>query len=163
MMGSGKSAVGELAAERMQMEFLDSDRSIEKIAGKKISEIFKTDGELHFREMERSFIKSGHPAHGCLVSCGGGLASIEGMADQLKSKGLVICLWANPETIYQRIKDDQNRPLLRVKNPLAEIQKLIEVRKEIYLNADLVIQTDKLTLSQTVDTVISGQNSILED
>ena len=160
MMGTGKTAVGKLMAEKLQMEFLDSDHLIEEFAGRKISEIFATEGESKFREMEREFITSGHPTHGCIVSCGGGLATIEGIMDRMKSMGTIICLWANPTIIYQRIKDDQNRPLLQVKDPLSEIEKIVAGREQIYMSADLVVNTDKLSLEKTVETVISELESM---
>ena len=96
-MGVGKSTIGIRLARELNYSFFDSDDVIEKRAGKAISEIFANEGEAVFRQYEREFIDSGHPNEGCVVSCGGGLIVQEGMAEQLKSKGVVVCLSASIE------------------------------------------------------------------
>jgi len=155
MMGTGKTSVGKLLAQRLGMEFLDSDCSIERKIGLEIKQIFQAEGESKFRALEDEFITSGHPVDGCIVSCGGGLVAIDGMMAKLKSKGIVVCLWANSETIFDRVKNDRSRPLLQVKNPLLEIQRIINRRQEIYLKANLVIDTDTLKENEVVDAIIN--------
>ena len=71
MMGSGKSTVGKMVASKTNMHFLDSDKIIEENDGKSVSEIFSNYGENKFRELERDFIRNGHPKNNCIVSCGG--------------------------------------------------------------------------------------------
>ena len=72
-MGVGKSVIGRSVAAELGMRFIDSDRAIEKEQGCRIADIFKAEGEARFREYERRFVESGHPSHGCVVACGGGL------------------------------------------------------------------------------------------
>ena len=98
-MGTGKTSAGELAADKLGLRFLDSDREIEKATGLGVAAIFEREGEAAFREKEREFILQGHPEGGCLVSCGGGLPVPEGMLGHLKERGLVLALWAEPQTI----------------------------------------------------------------
>jgi len=141
-MGTGKTAVGEMTAMKLGLRFVDSDREIANNEGREISAIFEQSGEKRFREMEMKFIVDGHPAHGCLVSCGGGLPVAEGMLELLKQRGMVITLWATPETIWQRTKENSTRPLLQVEDPLAEIKNLLESREATYLAADQVISTE---------------------
>ena len=78
-MGTGKSSAGLLTAQKLNLQFIDSDQQIENQIGSSISNIFKIQGEKKFRELEKKFIQSGHPQTGCVVSCGGGLPIPEGM------------------------------------------------------------------------------------
>ena len=89
-MGTGKSVAGKMAARKLGLQFIDSDEQIEKEDQQDISAIFDKKGEAAFREMEKRFILEGHPDHGCLVSCGGGLPVQEGMLEALKERGLVV-------------------------------------------------------------------------
>ena len=153
-MGTGKSAVGRRLAEKLGYWFLDSDRAIEEAEGRPITEIFAEAGEPAFREMERRFVESGHPEEGCVVSCGGGLVTSEGMPALLHSKGLVVCLWASPETIHDRTKDSSHRPLLNAPNPLERIRALLEKRETSYLAAGKLVSTDKRTLPEVTEAVL---------
>jgi shikimate kinase len=109
---------------------------------------------LKFRELEEVFIESGHLESNCIVSCGGGLCMIYGMLEKLKEKGLVVCLWADAEVIFERIKGDKERPLLLVKEPKREIQKIIEARRDTYLQADLVINCNNLSIKDAVGKIV---------
>ena len=101
-MGTGKSTVGEILAQMLEMDFVDSDWEIEKKSKMSISQIFNTFGEDHFRKLEREFVEDGHPVKNCVVACGGGLCVPVGMMENLKLKGLVVCLWTEPETLVER-------------------------------------------------------------
>ena len=160
MMGSGKSTVGKMVASKTKMHFLDSDKIIEENAGKSVSEIFSNYGENKFRGLERDFIRNGHPKNNCIVSCGGGLCMIDGIMKSMKSMGLVVCLWAEPETIYNRIKDDKKRPLLQVQDPLNKIVTIINSRRNTYLMADYVIKTDDLKTDGVAQEIIVANNKL---
>ena len=152
-MGTGKSVAGKMAARKLGLQFIDSDEQIEKDSQREIPAIFEKNGEAAFREMEKRFVLEGHTDHGCLVSCGGGLPIQEGMLDALKEKGLVVTLWANPETIYERTKENSNRPLLQVADPLGEITELLRLRESTYLAADKVISTEQRSAKQVSELV----------
>ena len=154
MMGTGKSTIGKQVASELSLDFYDSDLEIEKKSGKSVSEIFATDGEPKFRKLEQNFIENGHPDSDSIVSCGGGLCVISGMLESLKAKGTVICLWAIPEVIFERIKNDRGRPLLKVEKPKKEIQRIIDQRKDYYLQADLVIDCNELSIEEVSQRVI---------
>lgn len=149
-MGTGKSAVGRALAESMGMRLIDVDHAIEREQGKSIPEIFEQEGEPHFRGLERAFIEHGHPAYGCVISCGGGLVVQPSMRALLKSKGVVVALCASPETIYERTKNNPNRPLLQVANPLERIRELLAEREEAYRDAGVQIMTDHRPLKDVV-------------
>lgn len=132
------------------MRFIDSDRAIEKQAGKRIPKIFEEEGEAAFRAREREFVETGHPATGCVVSCGGGLITQPGMSERLREKGLVVCLFASPETIIERTKRNKKRPLLNVENPEERIRELLREREPYYRSAPVCIGTDGRTLNEIV-------------
>ena len=154
MMGTGKSSAGKLAASEMSMNFIDSDQSIEKIAQKSVNEIFASEGEKSFRDMEKDFIQFGHPRDNSIISCGGGLCMNEGVFEEMRSRGTIICLWAEPETIFDRVKNDNTRPLLQVKNPTLQIKNIIDARSRIYQMADFVIKTDGFKVEEVASRII---------
>jgi shikimate kinase len=152
-MGVGKSAVGRQLAHNLRMRFLDSDWSIEQEAGKPISRIFAEEGEARFREMERAFIEHGHPGEGTIVSCGGGLPVQPGMIDLLERKGVLVSLFARPETIVRRTRGNPKRPLLNVDDPEARVRALFKERLPVYMQASLSVSTDGRSIKEVVDSI----------
>ena len=153
-MASGKTTAGRNAAKKLGYRFLDSDQSIEQAVGRPITEIFRDDGEAAFRKMEREFMESGHPASGCVVSCGGGLVAPTGMAELVASKGVAICLSATPETIFSRTRGKSNRPLLNVPDPEARIRELLAEREPRYQAVGNVVSTDERTMAEVTAHVL---------
>jgi shikimate kinase len=152
-MGTGKSTIGRAIAQRLHLEFLDSDHEIERITGRKITEIFATSGEADFRRMEREFIERGHPARGCVVACGGGLIIPEGMLAAVNARGVVICLHASITTIIDRVSRNKNRPLLDVDDALTEATRLYLGREPVYRRAGTMLLTDGRSIAETVQHV----------
>lgn len=153
-MGVGKSHFGRLLAKVLKFKFIDSDYEISHQEKCSISQIFEKYGESYFRDLERSFIESGHPDSGCVVSCGGGLAVQTGMMDLLKSKGVVVALFASEETILERTQTNNNRPLLNVESPEERIKGLLEERIPIYLQSDLSIATEGRTETEIIQSIL---------
>jgi shikimate kinase len=153
-MGTGKSSAGLLTAQKLNLQFIDSDGQIETLIGSSISNIFKIQGEKKFRELEKKFIQSGHPQTGCVVSCGGGLPIPEGMVEILKSKGKVFSLHASLETIVERTSKNDSRPLLQSVNLRNEIKSLLRKREPRYLLADQVISTEQRRTEQVADEIV---------
>ncbi|MEX0323200.1 MAG: shikimate kinase [Puniceicoccaceae bacterium] len=153
-MGVGKSAVGRSVARALRMDFIDSDWAIEQEAGKPISKIFADEGEPVFREMERRFIESGHPDNGHVVSCGGGLPIQAGMAELLLEKGIVICLFAQPETIVARTVGNPKRPLLNVENPEERVRELMKEREPVYMQTGIGISTEGRGINDVVNNIL---------
>jgi len=153
-MGTGKTTVGRLVAQRLGFECLDSDKEIEKKEGMSISTIFSTLGEPSFREKEKAFVESGHPLLKTVVSCGGGLVVQSGMAQALKKRGVVVCLHASIETILERTSRQNNRPLLAVDDPAERIKQLYAIREPIYQESGTVVLTDQRPLKDIVYHVI---------
>jgi len=161
-MGTGKSTVGRAAAQRLDLDFIDSDKAIEEKADQPISEIFASKGEAAFRAMEREFVESGHPAEGCLVACGGGLATQPGLMADLKNRGLVFALIASAAGVYERIRHNSKRPLLRVEDPLAEIERILSQREPIYRQAHCQILTEGRSVLQVTGHLCRSYGSYPE-
>ncbi|HWN97370.1 MAG TPA: shikimate kinase [Methylomirabilota bacterium] len=141
-MGTGKSSVGRLVAEQLRFAFLDTDTVIEARAGKKIAQIFAEDGEPAFRELEHKIVKELAMRDRTVISTGGGLVvNPENMAS-LKQHAFVVCLWARPEAIYARVKDQNHRPLLKDPEPLERIRALLTERAPFYKQADVLLNTE---------------------
>ena len=153
MMGTGKSTIGKQLAQQRKVKFIDSDSEIEKDKGVSVSQIFAKEGETYFRDLERAFISNLNANEPAVVACGGGLCIPSGMMELLKSKGLVFCLMASVETLLNRTKTDQSRPLLQVAQPLLVLEKLIQEREPRYLEADHVIHTDDQTATEIVKEI----------
>lgn len=149
-MGTGKTTVGRSLAQRLHMTFIDVDTEIERRVGMTIAELFDREGEAAFRQREREFIMTGHPASGCIVSCGGGLVMQPGMIAELRRRGVVICLTASVETILQRTQANRNRPLLNVDDPAARIREMLMRREPVYREAGTQVLTDFRPLAEIV-------------
>ena len=141
-MGTGKSAVGRLAAQHLQFTFIDTDELIENELGKSISEIFARQGEAAFRKYERDVVNALSARRGVVIAAGGGLVADPSNMINLKSHALVICLWASPETIWARVRSQTHRPLLQTTDPQGKIRDLLEQRAPSYRQADVQILTE---------------------
>lgn len=140
-MGTGKSSVGRMAAMHLHYDLIDTDELIERRAGKTISRIFSEDGEPAFREIERNLVAEMNGWRKKVISTGGGLAANDATLASLKQHALIVCLWASPEAIYERVRSQTHRPLLQGPDPLATIRELLAQRTRFYKQADVLIHT----------------------
>ncbi len=157
-MGCGKSSVALKLSYRMKQPMTDTDRLIEKKQGKTIKEIFEQDGEEAFRSMETEALRSlKETAKSQIISVGGGTPMKEENRALLKEIGKVVYLRAKPETLYERVKADTNRPLLQCDDPLLKIRTLLEERKEAYeAAADLIVDVDDKNFGQILYEIEKG-------
>jgi len=153
-MGTGKTTVGRVVAQRLGFHLLDSDAEIERLQGRTISQIFAEAGEPAFRAMEREFVERGHPGERTVVACGGGLVVQPGMLETLQQRGVVVCLHASIETILERTSRHRTRPLLAVEDPEARVRTLFAQREPIYKKCGTVILTDSRPLHDITAHVI---------
>jgi shikimate kinase len=140
-MGTGKSSVGRLAAEQLRFDFIDTDEWIESQTGKTVAQIFEQNGEAAFRQLEADTARALESRGNIVISCGGGFVSNPLNLASLKSHALVICLWASPEIIWERVRTQTHRPLIQTANPLEKIRELLEQRSAAYHEADAMIHT----------------------
>lgn len=154
-MGTGKSEVGKLLAQRLQREFLDTDVLIEHATGQAIARIFSERGEPFFREVEQQTIRQICQEQEVVIATGGGAIVNMDNAICLKESGTVICLTASPEAIVQRVQGNKDRPLLQGEDPLTKIRSLLTARAEAYARADITIDTSVLTPSEVVEKILA--------
>lgn len=142
MMGSGKTTVGvELKNVLPYLDYIDLDELIEKSTQKKISEIFLKYGEPHFRILENDKIKSVLKNNNQIISLGGGAFENEENRKLLLENAKVIYLKASPQAIYDRIKSETHRPLLRRDFSVEKIKQIMDKRKKNYEKAHFTIDT----------------------
>jgi shikimate dehydrogenase len=156
-MGSGKTTVSEALADRLDLELMDTDAAIEESEKRSISSIFENEGEETFRDMETELLKMIVNDHlrNMVISLGGGLPLREENRRLLKEAGKVVYLKASPETVYERVKGDTTRPLLKSDDPMARIKELQAARSELYEAAsDITIDTDDKTPAEIVQEII---------
>ena len=153
-MGTGKSSVGRLVADVLHFTFLDTDDVIEARAGCSIREIFDQHGEATFREWERRIVQELTRRNRTVIATGGGLPANEANLASLKSHALVICLWASPEKILERVRHQTHRPLLNEPEPLAKIRELLAQREPYYRQADVLVNTELRSAKEVAHHVI---------
>ena len=142
-MGCGKSTIARLLADTLSMELIEMDGTIEQEEGRTINEIFATDGETYFRDLESAYIARIRDKGNAMVSCGGGAILREENVVNMKKNGTVLYLSATPETIYERVRYSTNRPLLKGNMNVGYISELMSKRVEKYEKAaDLILCVD---------------------
>jgi shikimate kinase len=153
-MGTGKSCVGRLVASALHFDYLDTDQVIEFRAHKSISQIFEQDGEPVFRDWERRVVEELTARKKTVISTWGGLPANEANLASLKTHALVVCLWALPETIFERVRGHEHRPLLNEPDPLAKIRQLLTAREGFYRQADVLVNTEVRSVREVAIQVI---------
>lgn len=153
-MGTGKSSVGRLVAQLLHFTYLDTDQVVECRAHKTINDIFQQDGEPAFREWERLVVEELAHRTKTVISTGGGLPANQWNLDSLKTHSLVVCLWASAETIYERVREHDHRPLLNESDPLMKIHQLLSVREPFYRQADVLVNTERRSVREVAVQVI---------
>lgn len=142
-MGAGKSTIARELTAQTGATQIEMDQLIEEQQGMAITEIFAQYGEEHFRDLETELLKSFAKEENMVVSCGGGSVLREENAAIMKESGKIVLLTASPETIYERVKDCTNRPILNGNMNVEFIRSLMEKRRERYETvADVKIATD---------------------
>lgn len=143
-MGTGKSAVAQKFAEMYDWKCRELDMLIEQKENRSISEIFAQDGEEYFRTVETEVLKDSLRGRQIVLSCGGGTPIKEENVELMRKNGIVIWLKAEPETILERVENDNKRPLLQGNMNLDYIEAMINRRNIYYENAsDFQIDTDQ--------------------
>jgi shikimate kinase len=153
-MGTGKSAAGRLAAELLQFEFVDTDELIETQCGLSIGEIFKNQGEPAFRQLEQDLVRKLASRQKTVIATGGGLIADPANLASLKTHALVVCLWATPEIIWERVRTQTHRPLLQTPDPLGKIRELFARRDPLYRQADVLINTGQRSPREVAQQVL---------
>ncbi len=150
-MGTGKTTVGRLVADRLGRSFVDTDDEIARRAGKSIREIFEQQGESYFRHCERRLCRFLAAQRGLVIATGGGMLVDESNRRVMLASGLVVCLNASPEVIRARLeREASERPLLR-----GDWQALLAQRAAAYAAIPHQVDTADKTPQRVADEIIA--------
>lgn len=153
--GSGKSTIGRQLARRLSLAFIDSDQVIEQRIGCSIREFFEREGEPAFRDLEQAVIGELTLGGACVLSTGGGAILRQANRDYLRQRTQSVYLHSAPEEVFRRLRNDQNRPLLQVSDPLARLRELYGARDPLYREtAHFVVETGRPSVSTLVNTIL---------
>ena len=152
MMGVGKTGIGKYVARRLKINFFDIDKLIEKKNEMKITEIFKTKGEIYFRKEEEFVTMKYLNKKGSIISLGGGGFINDKIREKVLSECISMWLNVNLKTIYKRLKNSKIRPLAN--NNQNNLDKIFLERKKIYSLADHEINCDNLNINQISNKII---------
>ena len=154
-MGSGKTTIGQLVAQRLDIPFRDTDQVIEESSGRTVSDIFLEDGEEAFRVLEKGVLRDELLSDGTVLALGGGAPiSIDAQSALRAIATPVIYLDISLATVAPRIGFNRDRPLL-LHNPRGQWQTLMEARRPIYESiADTVIDVNTKTEIDIVDEIL---------
>ena len=148
-MGAGKSAIARNLQKQYHMNLVEMDEQIEEEQGMKISEIFAEKGEAYFRQLETQLLVNLQQQENMVVSCGGGVPMRAENVEAMRKSGEIIYLSATPETIYERVKNSHNRPLLEGNMNVAYITELMNKRLPKYREAaDRIVSVDDRSVAQ---------------
>lgn len=156
-MGTGKTTTGRKLSRLTGKKLLDTDELIVKQEGRSISQIFAEDGEEGFREIETGIFKRlSDEKKEYIISCGGGAPLRSDNVSFMKKNGVVIRLTATAETVYERVKNNTSRPLLKSPDPMKRIVTLMGDREEAYsVAADITVATDGKTPEDVASEILS--------
>ena len=154
-MGAGKSAVSRAFHRQYGIEVIEMDQIIEEREGMRISDIFQIHGEQYFRDAETNLLIELQDRDQVIISCGGGTPLREVNVAEMKKNGKVVLLTADPEMIFQRVKNSHDRPLLENNKSVAYITELMETRRPKYeAAADIIIHTDGKNIQEICEEII---------
>lgn len=155
-MGAGKSTVARTLGEWFDMDIVEMDELISDRQRMSIPEIFEKYGEEYFRNLETNLLIELQKTSRTIISCGGGAAMRSQNVSEMKKNGYVVLLTADAKTILERVKENDDRPLLKNHKNVEYIAELMEKRREKYETAaDLIVQTDKKNVQEICKEMIT--------
>jgi shikimate kinase len=154
-MGTGKTSVGKKLAAMTGYHFLDMDAAIVKEEGMSIPQIFSTRGEPAFRVLEAGMAKRITDLERHVIATGGGTIVNQDNLDLLKSCGIVVTLTASIPVILERVGSGQDRPMLHDDDRIERITSLLKKRAAAYAQADIVIDTSKLSIEEVAVNLLA--------
>ena len=152
-MGAGKSTVGRRVAKKLGWKFIDLDAEIERREGRPIAEIFQQQGEPHFRNLERLYLKELSSSLKSVIALGGGTFVDRENRDLAEKTGLTVWLKVSFSKLVQRVRIDGTRPKFV---DSAQVKQLYESREPLYALAKVHISTDDGTPEAAADEIIGA-------
>lgn len=155
-MGTGKSTVARELIKQTNAKGVEMDQLIEEQQNMAITDIFRQYGETYFRDLETALLRSLGTEEHLVVSCGGGTVLRDENAALMKEQGCIVLLTATPETVYERVKNSSNRPILNGNMSVEYISELMEKRRARYESvADIRVATDGKDVSTICEEILS--------
>lgn len=152
--GSGKTTIGRAAAKQLNWPFIDFDTEIERREHSSIDQIFATRGEEYFRTLEQVFTRELITCNGTIMSAGGGWVTNLDSVALLRQTGRIIYLRASPSVLVARLAAARvRRPLLQGLDPMVVLSDMLEARRQLYEEADLVIETEVFERKELIEQV----------
>ena len=155
MMGVGKSTIGKNLAKKLNYNFIDVDKLIEKKEGCSINLIFKNKGENYFRKIENDITLVELKKHDTVISLGGGAFMNNSIRRCVKKISVSFWLDVPLDDLIKRLKKNHQRPLLYKKNVENEAKKIYFERKKIYNEANYRIKCNSLTTGEIIKKILS--------
>ena len=160
MPGAGKSTIGKLLAEKLiGFDYVDTDEIIVKLEKTSINKIFERFGEEYFRNLETNVLNDLLNSSNLIISTGGGIILRDENINLLKKKSFVIYLKSDINTLYERVKNNNERPLLNLKEVKIKLNNLLIEREKRYNQAHLIVDTTDKTIDDTVNEILTGINN----
>jgi shikimate kinase len=156
LMGAGKTSVGRRLAQKLGLPFVDADAEIEAAAGSTIEEIFERHGEVAFRDGERRVIARLLENPPQILATGGGAFMDPQTRQLLRERAITLWLRADLELLLQRVARRNNRPLLKVGEPRAVLERLMAERYPVYAEADIIVDCIDGPPETTLDCTIAA-------
>ena len=161
MMGAGKTHIGRMLAQKLGIEFYDTDKVIEAKAGISVAEIFEQYGEEKFRQCEKNTIKELLENEPCVIATGGGAITNPDTFALIKDHSYSIWLEVPLDLIWQRIKSSSHRPLLQDENPRKKLETIYTQREALYKQAQFHVLNEHA--EQSVSSIINSIKSLSDD
>lgn len=154
-MGCGKSTVSSYLSKILAMQVIEMDAYLTSKEDMSVNQIFEKYGEQYWRNLETNLIIGMKDYQNKVISCGGGVPMREVNVQEMKKNGKVILLTASPETILDRVKDDDSRPLLHGKKNAKDISELMDIRRPKYeAAADIIVNTDHRPVHEIAEEIV---------
>lgn len=155
-MGAGKSTIGRELADKLHLEFYDSDQEIERRTGADIAWVFDLEGEEGFRKREEGVIDDLSQLQGIVLATGGGSVISDLVRNRLSARGIVVYLETTIDKQVARTQRDRRRPLLQTsEEPRTVLERLALQRNPLYEEiADVIVQTDDQSAKIVVNKIV---------
>ncbi|MGN1350926.1 MAG: shikimate kinase [Anaerovoracaceae bacterium] len=156
-MGSGKTSVSLQLADMTGLSKSEMDQILVDREQMTIAEIFAAKGEPYFRGKETELLREFCSSDPQIISCGGGVAMREENVEIMQKNGVIVCLTASPEVIYERVKDSRERPILNGNMNVEYIAQLMEARRPFYEKAaNVIVDTSHMRIDQVAEAVLTA-------